>query len=309
MLIQDPPVAITDKLWMLGTRQYPVYLWKTEQEATLVEGGTSAVGPVLVRQLQKLEIDPDAVKQLIITHAHPDHVMAVPLYREMFPNVVVYASTIAAKTLAVDKAVGFFCKMDDALTAGLTDAGLIDAGHERAPMAELKIAVERPVGEGDEIPLGGTRFKVLATPGHSDCSLSFHEPADGVLIISDATGYYMPEHDDWWPNYFSGYAAYVESMRRLVELNANVLCLSHNAVIQGADEVADYLRRAIANTEAYHQRIVTETQAGKAVRELAGELGNEVHGRTPLMPVDFFQKNCALLVKNSLKHEGIVADA
>jgi glyoxylase-like metal-dependent hydrolase (beta-lactamase superfamily II) len=292
---------------MLGTRQYPVYLFRSDQEVTLVEGGISAVGPVLGRQLQQLEIGSECVKQLIVTHAHPDHVMAVPLIRQMFPGIVVYASSLAAQTLSVDKAVGFFCKVDDVLTESLTAAGLIEAGHERAAMEELKIAVDRPVGEGDEIPLGNTTLKVLATPGHSDCSLSFHDPAGRVLVISDATGYYLPELDDWWPNYFSGYASYVESMRRLADLKAEVLCLSHNAVIKGADEVSDYFRRAIANTEQYHERIVTESKAGKAVRELAGELGSEAHQRTPLMPVDFFQKNCSLLVKQSLDHEGIQA--
>jgi glyoxylase-like metal-dependent hydrolase (beta-lactamase superfamily II) len=307
MLIQDPPVKIAENLWMLGTRQYPVYLFTSERDATLVEGGISAVGPVLLRQLQELGIGPEAVTQLIVTHAHPDHVMAVPFYREVFPNVVVFASEIAAQTLGVDKAVGFFCKMDDALTANLTAAGLIEAGHERAPLAELKIAVDRPVGEGDRISAGEITLNVLATPGHSDCSLSFHDPAGGILLISDATGYYLADIDDWWPNYFSDYGAYLDSMRRLADLEASVLCLSHNAVIQGADEVSDYFRRAIASTEAYHDRIVSEIKDGKEVRELAGELGSEAHARTPLMPVDFFQKNCALLVKKSLAHEGLEA--
>jgi hypothetical protein len=41
------------------------------------------------------------------------------------------------------------------------------------------------------------------------------------------------------------------------------------------------------------------------MRQLAEELGAEIHQHTPLLPLDFFQKNCGLLVKQSLKHEGI----
>jgi glyoxylase-like metal-dependent hydrolase (beta-lactamase superfamily II) len=146
---------------------------------------------------------------------------------------------------------------------------------------------------------------VLETPGHSDCSLSFHEPARGILIISDATGYYLPEHEYWWPNYFTGYGAYLASMKRLAALGAEVLCLSHNGAITGAADVGAYFDGAIAATEAYHARIVADIQAGKSTRELAGQLGEEVYAKTQLLPVDFFQKNCAGLVKQSMAHAGI----
>ena len=31
MLIQDPPVEIVSGVWMLGTRQYPAYFFKSER--------------------------------------------------------------------------------------------------------------------------------------------------------------------------------------------------------------------------------------------------------------------------------------
>ena len=149
---------------------------------------------------------------------------------------------------------------------------------------------------------------MLQTPGHSDCSLSFYEPGEKVLVVSDATGYYMPQCDEWWPNYFSSYGDYVDSMRRLAQLDTEVLCLSHNAAVRGGEAVRDYFTRAIAATEAYHRRIVDEVQAGRSPRELAGQLGAEIHEKAGLLPVDFFQKNCGLLAKLSLAHEGIEAE-
>jgi glyoxylase-like metal-dependent hydrolase (beta-lactamase superfamily II) len=309
MLIQDPPVEIADGVWMLGTRQYPAYFFKSEQTGTLIEGGISATGTLVPRQIESLGSPAEDVTQLIITHAHPDHVMAVPQIRRAFPAIAVLASPLAAQTLANEKAVSFFRQMDEALIDGLSKMGLIAADNEKITSGDLTITVDRTVDEGDTIRTDGISLTVLATPGHSDCSLSFHDPETGLLIISDATGYYMPQHDDWWPNYFGNYADYLSSMRRLAELGASVLGLSHNAVIQGADDVNSYFRRAIATTEQYHQRIVTETKAGKTVRELAGQLGTEIHRRTPVMPVAFFQKNCALLVKKSLEHEGLQASS
>ncbi len=305
MLIKNPPAEIAKDLWMLGTGEYPVFCFRDAGEYVIFEAGVSAEVPVIGRQMAALGITPDSVKQLIITHAHPDHAMGVPGFRKLLPNVTVLASALAAKTLAFEKAVGFFCKVDQALTASLKTSGSISQADQGQPPAEMKIAVDRTLKAGDAVRVGGASFAVLETPGHSDCSLSFHEAGRGILIISDVSGYYMPEHNWWWPNYFTGYAATLDSLRRLAGLKAEVLCLSHNAVIQGAAEIGAYFQGAISATEAYHQRIVNEVTGGKPARALAEQLGAEVFAKTPLLPLDFFQKNCALLVKQSLQHAGI----
>jgi len=308
MLIQNPPVEITDTLVMLGTNEYPLFLVKGEREGAIVEGGVGAMGPLVLEQMDALGIGRDFVRQVVVTHAHPDHVMAVPLFRQAFPGVAVLASEAAARTLAAAKAVSFFSKIDGALTASLLKAGLIADGHRPEPLAGETIAVDRTIADGDRIPVGAAAcFVVLATPGHSECSLSFHEPDQKILIISDATGYYLPDAF-WWPNYFVGYAPYLHSIERLAGLDAEVLCLSHNGVVEGAADVAAYFRGAADATTAYHQRIVAEAKAGKGIREIAEQLGAEAHERTQLLPLEFFQKNCGVLVKQSLEHEGIRVD-
>ncbi|MFZ2644381.1 MAG: hypothetical protein WA117_25555, partial [Verrucomicrobiia bacterium] len=117
--------------------------------------------------------------------------------------------------------------------------------------------------------------------------------------------FYMPATKTWWPMYFSDYTACMNSNRRLAALGAEVVCLAHNAVISGADEVKKYFEGAVASAEAYHKRIIDAVKGGKDPRALAGELGIEVHAVTGSLPVDFFQKNCSLLIKNSMKHEGM----
>ncbi len=306
MLIKDPPVQITDRLWMLGTNAFPLYLYQDVQGCTIFEGVVSAMGPVLDEQLGSLGIAHDTIKQVVVTHAHPDHVMAIPVFREMFPNVSVVASEPAAKTLQIEKAVSFFCKMDDALTDWLIRSEVITEADRTSPRVERQIAIDRIVRDGDSIEVSqGVSFRVLETPGHSHCSLSFHEPAENVLIISDATGYFMPELDFMWPGYLTSYGDYLRSIERLAEIGAETLCLSHNAVIRGVEDVATYFRQAVAATEQYHQQIVAKAESGTSVREIAKELGADVYEKTGQLSRGFFQKNCELLVKNSLRHEGI----
>ncbi len=303
MQIKNPPVEIVDQFWMLGTNEYPFFLFRGAGQGTLFEGGIGPTGPVLRAQLDQLNIDTALLKQLVITHAHPDHVMAVPLVREICPEIQVLASEIAARTLGVEKAVSFFSKMDEALAGALVAAKLVDQDCPRPALAEPQIAVDRMLKEGDTVVVDdGVAFQVLETPGHSDCSLSFYEPDRRILIISDATGYYLPQHEWCWPNYFSDYGKYVASIERLSEMDAEILCLSHNAVLVGREDVTSYFARILPQTRDYHQRIVDSAQSGQSVREIAEALGSEVYEKTPLMPLDFFQKNCGVLVKRSLAH-------
>jgi len=304
MFKTNPPVELSESVVMLGTNEYPLYLVKGGDQGAIFEGGVAAMGPLIQQQLASLKIHRGYIRQLIVTHAHPDHVMAVPMLQKVFPGITVCASRLAARTLEAEKAVSFFAKVDAILTESLIKAGSIGAEHRPEPLEEMRIPIDTCLAEGDLLVVGDVDFNVLFTPGHSDCSLSFHAPQQGILIVSDATGYFLPKRF-WWPNYFVDYGEYLDSMRRLAEMDAGVLCLSHNAAVTGAEEVKAYFEGAISATEAYHQRIVDEAKGGKSVEEIAGQLGAEVYERTQLMSLNFFQKNCALLVKQSIQYAGI----
>jgi hypothetical protein len=127
-------------------------------------------------------------------------------------------------------------------------------------------------------------------------------------VISDASGYFMPTANTWWPNYFTGFGAYVSSLERLAGLDADVLCLSHNGAVQGVEAVRDYFASTLRVTQQYHQRILDAANAGQSVRQIAETLGTEIHQQLQTMPLDFFQKNCGLLVKQSLRFAGIAVD-
>ncbi len=305
MLIQNPPVDITETLTMLGTPEYPFYLFKGDGAGLIVEGGVGISEAVLRQQIEQLGIASDFVKQAVVTHAHPDHVMAIPALREIFPGVEVVASKVAAKTLSVEKAVSFFCKMDKALTDTLVKGGFATEEQCAEALSETQIAIDRTVSDGDKLDVDGLSIEVLQTPGHSDCSICLYEPAGRILVASDATGFCLPEKNFWWPCYFGGYAAHIETIERLAGIDVEVLCLGHNGAITGADDVRKYFSDALTATKAYHQHIVDEAKSGKPIREIAEQLGTDVHQQSPLLPVDFFQKNCGIMVKQSLAHEGM----
>jgi len=305
MLIDNPPVELAENLFMLGTGAYPLYLFRDGGEAVLFEGSVGAVARLAAQQCAELGVDEGSLGQLVIPHAHPDHVMGVQALREAFPGITVVAGETAAGVLSNEKAVSFFCKVDQALTESLLLRGVIKEAHRVPPPSEMKIPVDRTIAAGDSVSVGTATFEAIAVTGHSDCGLSFHEVNRGILVVSDATPYYVPENGFWWPGYFTGYQPFLDAMKSLAGLKAEILCPGHNVAVKGAGDIETFFNDAIAATEAYHQRIVAEIKGGNSVRPLAEELGSEAFEKIGLMPVEFFQKNCGLLVKQSLQHEGI----
>ena len=224
----------------------------------------------------------------------------------MFPGVSVLASAAAAATLDAEKAIAFFRQIDAALTAALLKAGAIaDQPPPAAAAAENRIAVDRVVGEGDVIAVDDIAWTVLETPGHSDCSISLHDAARGLLVISDATRLLPAGPQSWWPNYFSrlrGLPALPSSgwrPRCRSALPEPQRRRSPAARMSGRTSPARSPPRGSTTSGSWPSR-----RPASPSRQFAEELGGEIHRQAPLLPLDFFQKNCGLLIKQSLRYEG-----
>ncbi len=93
----------------------------------------------------------------------------------------------------------------------------IDALPE--PVKDYTFTVDSVVQEGDRIDLGqGIVWRVYETPGHSPCHISLLEEKEKTLVVGDATGFYVPEKDMLWPNYFESLGKYCGSIKKLAGL-------------------------------------------------------------------------------------------
>lgn len=100
------------------------------------------------------------VKYIICTHAHFDHVGAVPdLKKETGAQVILHEDELELYHGARDQAIFF--------------------GYELPTLPEPDILVR----EGDEIKIGGLAFNILHTPGHSPGGISLS--GEGIVITGD----------------------------------------------------------------------------------------------------------------------------
>lgn len=134
-----------------------------EREVALIDTGYDKSGKAILSELSRLQLDPDAVVAILITHAHLDHIAGIPL----FPK---------AQVMALEPDVGPI--------EGLTRfRGGVNALGSRAPNRPVGVKVHRILHDGENLSIGRTMIRVYAVPGHSPGSAAYL--VNGILFLGD----------------------------------------------------------------------------------------------------------------------------
>ncbi|MDX6379911.1 MAG: hydroxyacylglutathione hydrolase [Rubrobacteraceae bacterium] len=144
----------------VGPFQENCYVIGDEESRTgaLIDPGDEGTRIVLAVERMGLEIS-----QIIVTHAHVDHVGAIaPLVDEFLCPVVMHEEAEAMLKMAPQQAMmmGFrFGKVPN---------------------------VDRHVGDDEVLEVGSLRLRSLYTPGHAPGHLAFYEEEQGIVFSGDA---------------------------------------------------------------------------------------------------------------------------
>lgn len=165
-------------------------------------------------------IDPRRVRSIAITHEHLDHVNGLPAWQSLGAEIV-------TSPACADK---------------------LRRGHD--PTSEMfgtsipTLDVDREVGDGDTLNLGGRDHQVLLTPGHSPGSVCYWEPHDATLFAGDTlfAGGGIGRFD--FPD--GNVAQLHESILRLEKLPVRVLHSGH-----GPSEEGDAATRSVKGSVAH----------------------------------------------------------
>lgn len=227
--------SITDILHLVSPKslilmrvsdQLYVYLWNDQREnncnSVVVDGKTPLlIDPGHLHRVEDLKrrmksdgLDPDRIKVIVVTHAHPDH----------FEGVAAFAKSSAK--IGVSRA-------EEKLVEEMGPSIYLAQG---TTMPEFR--VDFHIKEGT-LMLGKHEFEILMTPGHSPGSLSIYWPRYRVLIPGDVVFMQgvgrvdLPGGDG---------PTLKRSIQRLSELAVELLIPGHGPAIQGADQVKSNFR-------------------------------------------------------------------
>jgi glyoxylase-like metal-dependent hydrolase (beta-lactamase superfamily II) len=182
----------------------------------LIDAGAGGNPKALVRSLELLGYSPGDLKALVLTHAHIDHAGGASFLVEKY-GLPVYAHHLEADVL----------EEGDERRSAATFYGM--------PLRPCKVS-HRLEGEGGDIPLGFSPLHWIHTPGHTPGSISLWAQAGmhKVLFAQDV-------HGPFYQAFGSDLDQWEASMRKLLQLEADVLCEGHFGIFRPAGEVRSYI--------------------------------------------------------------------
>ncbi|MCL1634195.1 subclass B3 metallo-beta-lactamase [Luteimonas sp. SX5] len=145
------PFRIADSTWYIGTQGLSAVLVKTPQGAVLIDGGMPQAAEMLLARMKTLGVAPGDLKYILYSHAHTDHI----------------GPLAAIKRATGARVIG------NAESAALLARGGSDDIHFGDDLLFPPVRVDRFVMDGETVELGGLRFKVHFTPGHTPGSVSW----------------------------------------------------------------------------------------------------------------------------------------
>lgn len=213
---------IRNNLWQVGGQGFTdmsdagVFLVRFGDKAALIDSGSG-------RQIDRLKsninrcLEPGVkLEYLLLTHCHYDHVAGASAIRDEYGCLIV---------------------------AHALDAVYLETGQDRVTGAQWHCGSLTPfnidiklTGPQSDIVVGNGVITAIHSPGHSPGSLVFTTRIDNELILfgQDVHG---PLHSDL----LSDEKQYLESLARLLELDADVLLESHFGVIEPKEEVRAFI--------------------------------------------------------------------
>ncbi|MHA2281146.1 MAG: MBL fold metallo-hydrolase [Promethearchaeota archaeon] len=211
---------IIKDIYYLGDSGCSVYLVNTHSEEglVLIDCGMSLN---LIKKITKIGLNPQNIKHCIITHFHIDHIAICADLKEFNKKVKFYAHELDATPIE-------------------------EKGRDRETAARWYGESYKPVklekrikGDLEILELGKFEFQCFHTPGHTPGSISVLLEIKGtkVLFGQDLHGPMIPG--------ISNFNDYQNSLRKLLELNADILCEGHFGIFQPANEVQRYINSYI----------------------------------------------------------------
>ncbi|WP_442594729.1 MBL fold metallo-hydrolase [Neobacillus sp. D3-1R] len=158
-----------------------------EKRLTLVDCGpkTEETWNALTSQLLKLNVKPNDIEQIVLTHHHPDHVGALDYFPDSLP---VYGHPLSERWLL--RTDSFIKEHDQFYQKQFVEFGIPESYYQQVSQLRKSLryschrGLTNTVQEGSNIP-GLEDWQIIETPGHAQSHISLFRKKDGVLIAGD----------------------------------------------------------------------------------------------------------------------------
>lgn len=243
-----------------------------DEHIALIESGPSPSVPYILAGLEKLNIKPEAIHYIIVTHIHLDHAGGVGVLIEHCPQAKVVVHPRGARHLAdpsrlIESAKAVYQEKFTRLF------------HPIKPVPEERLLIKE---DGETLALGSERtLHFIDTPGHARHHFSIYDPVSKGIFAGDSFGIRYPKLEALGgqlyipvttPNQFDP-EAMKHSMERMMALGIERIYLGHysmvNQVSKVHQQVTAWLERFVREgEEAYAKNLSVQQLADRLLKLL-----------------------------------------
>ncbi len=247
------------------------YVLKGQKETVLIETSASPSVPYILKGLKQLQILPETVTHIIVTHIHLDHSGGAGLLMQNLPNARIIVHRKGARHLQDPTKLISSAKM----VYGERFNHLFDP---ILPVPEDRIIIAK---HGESMELAGRTLTFYETPGHSEHHISIHDSLTDGIYTGDTAGMQYPELTGMGiqlilpstsPNQFNP-DAMLSSIDLYEKLNPSCLYFGHYGINGRPEEVYRSIRKWIpifldCGIKAMEKKQSFQERAGFAARIL-----------------------------------------
>ncbi|MCL6477691.1 MAG: MBL fold metallo-hydrolase [Peptococcaceae bacterium] len=216
------PFQIFNRVYLVGgpevtdERDCCIYLVDGGSELALIDAGLGFSCGAIMDNIKKLGLDESLLKYVIATHGHIDHVGGLHYFQSRGARVACHE----------------------------LETGAVSEGKSELTADWYYKVKYRPVpvdivlsGGMESITIGNLVLHCPHTPGHTPGGISPYVDIGGTRIL-----FGQDIHGPFDPSWGSDMEKWEASMRKLLDLKADILCEGHFGVYRPASGVQEYIK-------------------------------------------------------------------
>lgn len=208
------------------------------QNLSLIDAGLINKGNYKIQSIQKAGFELSAIKRVIMTHTHLDHIGCLSEILKQLPWAELWVHRSEADLLE---------KGDERAVYGMDMFRVACQMQFRLKPGAFKFQVNRKLQGGETLDLGETAWEVLHIPGHSMGSIGLYHRPMKILIPGDVV--YADHAIGRFDLYGAKPSELKQSLMKLAELEVDVLLPGHNQIVKGLPE--GYILKTARQWESY----------------------------------------------------------